>query len=99
MFQFSKCTQINPQHTVPTLKDGDFYVNESRAAAIYLVEKYSNDKLLYPNDIKIRTVINQRLFFDIGTFYKSCIGDIVVRTTLQGRIIYFIEGRYLSRHN
>ena len=63
---------------MPTLKDGDFYINESRAAAIYLVEKYSKEKLLYPNDVKIRTLINQRLFFDIGTFYKSCIGDIVV---------------------
>ena len=35
---------MNPQHTIPTLVDGDFVMTESRAAALYLVSKYSGEK-------------------------------------------------------
>ena len=31
---------MNPQHNIPTVKDGEFIMNESRAAAAYLVNKY-----------------------------------------------------------
>ena len=46
---------MNPQHTIPTLNDGGFYLNESRGIATYLVSKYGknqNDKL-YPKGQKI----------------------------------------------
>ena len=68
---------MNPQHTVPTLKDGDFIMNESRAAATYLIGKYGKDDKLYPKDLKTRAMVDQRLYFDMGTFYKA-FGDIVV---------------------
>ena len=71
--------QINPQHTIPTLVDGDFIMTESRAAAIYLVSKYGGEKKekLYPGDLLSRANVDQRLFFDMGTFYKA-FGDCVV---------------------
>ncbi len=73
---------MNPQHNIPTLKDGDFVMNESRAAAAYLVAKYGKDDSLYPKDVKVRAVIDQRLYFDMGTFYKA-FGDCVVSTNLS----------------
>ena len=36
----------------------------------YLVEKYGKDDSLYPKDPKARAVVNQRLYFDIGTLYQ-----------------------------
>ncbi|CRL07092.1 CLUMA_CG020091, isoform A [Clunio marinus] len=60
-------TKLNPQQTIPTLVDNGFALAESRAINIYLAEKYGKDDSLYPKDHKIRSVINQRLFFDMGS--------------------------------
>jgi len=68
--------KMNPQHTVPTLKDGDFCMNESRPAAAYIIAKHGKDDKLYPKDVATRAVVDQRLYFDMGTFYKA-IGDIM----------------------
>jgi glutathione S-transferase len=68
---------MNPQHTVPTFKDGDFIMNESRPAATYLAEKYGKNDKLYPKDLKVRAIVDQRMYFDMGTFYKA-FADCVV---------------------
>ena len=68
---------MNPQHTVPCIEDGELVLNESRPIATYLVAKYGKDDKLYPADIVTRAVIDQRLYFDMGAFYKS-LGDVVV---------------------
>lgn len=54
---------------MPTLVDGDFKLWESRAIGAYLVRTYGKDDTLYPNDLKARSVVDQRLYFDCGTLY------------------------------
>ncbi|XP_017000359.2 uncharacterized protein [Drosophila takahashii] len=63
--------KINPQHTIPTLVDNGFTIWESRAVAVYLIEQYGKDDSLYPKDPKKQAVINQRLYFDMGSMYPS----------------------------
>ncbi|XP_052835659.1 uncharacterized protein LOC128252187 [Drosophila gunungcola] len=63
--------KINPQHTIPTLVDNGFVIWESRAVAVYLIEQYAKDDSLYPKDPKKQAVINQRLYFDMGSMYPS----------------------------
>jgi len=67
---------INPMHNIPTMVDGDFVMNESRAIAAYLVNKYGKDDKLYPKDAETRARVDQRLYFDMGVFYKA-FGDTV----------------------
>ena len=68
--------KINPQHTIPTLVDNGFSVWESRAILSYLVDKYAKDDSLNPKDPKKQAVVNQRLYFDMGTLYSRIIGKL-----------------------
>ena len=46
-------------------------MNESRAVAAYLASKYGKEGAsLYPGDAETRVRVDQRLYFDMGTFYK-----------------------------
>ncbi|XP_022222169.2 glutathione S-transferase 1-1 [Drosophila obscura] len=64
--------KLNPQHVIPTIVDNGFVLWESRAILIYLVEKYGKeDDSLYPADPQKRAVINQRLYYDMGTLFQS----------------------------
>merc|ERR1712198_396809 len=50
---------MNPQHTVPTIKCGDYVLSESRAILSYLCEKFSGEAY-YPQDIEMRGLIHHR---------------------------------------
>ena len=57
--------RLNPQHTIPVMKDGDVVLNDSTAIMMYLA--HSDDKL-YPQDKKTRARVNNMLLFDMDTF-------------------------------
>jgi len=63
--------KLNPQHTIPTLVDGDTVLWDSHAIIIYLVSKYGkkNDPL-YPDDLVTRAKIQQHLHFDSGVLFS-----------------------------
>lgn len=63
--------KLNPQHTVPTINDNGFVLWESRAIALYFVEKYAPDTSLYPKDVQKRATVNRLLFFESGSFLPA----------------------------
>lgn len=57
----------------------------SRAMMTYLIAAYGKDDTLYPKDIRIRAVVDQRLQFDLGTLYHRTIDYFVyLRDWLTG---------------
>merc|ERR1711990_727493 len=62
---------INPAHCVPTLKDGDFAIWESRAIMQYICNKSVPDSSLYPSDPKLRAKVDFLLNWDLGELYAS----------------------------
>lgn len=68
--------KINPDQTVPGLKDGDFSMGESKAILTYLMNKYAPESSLYPSDLQKRAHVNRHLYYDSGSFYKA-IGEYV----------------------
>ena len=60
--------------------DGNIILNESRAICSYLITKYAKGdmKKLYPeDDVLIKAKIDQKLYFDMGTFYPVALDDFV----------------------
>ncbi|XP_044270681.1 glutathione S-transferase 1-like [Tribolium madens] len=62
--------KINPQHTIPTFVDEDGFVFwDSHAIMAYMVAKYAKNDSLYPEDVKKRAIVNQRLFFESSVIF------------------------------
>ncbi len=60
----SNYSELNPNHLVPTLVDGDFSLNQSLAIIDYLDQAY-DEVALYPKDAKLRAKV-QALSLDIA---------------------------------
>ncbi|XP_029665212.1 glutathione S-transferase 1-1-like [Formica exsecta] len=67
----SEYEQLNPQKTIPFLVDDDVKISESRAIMSYLVDQYGENDTLYPQNPEARALVDQRLYFDLGTLYAS----------------------------
>ncbi|KAG5674799.1 hypothetical protein PVAND_004747 [Polypedilum vanderplanki] len=63
--------QLNPQGTIPVVVHDDFVMNESRAICAYLVNALAPNHSLYPEDPKLRFIIDQRMFYDASSFTAS----------------------------
>lgn len=61
---YSAYSELNPNHLVPTLVDGDFSLNQSLAIIDYL-EQINSENALYPTDAKSRAKV-QALALDIA---------------------------------
>ncbi|XP_026740968.1 glutathione S-transferase 1-like [Trichoplusia ni] len=74
----------NPMRTIPIYDEGDFWMADSHAIIIYLIEKYGKPQHshLYPADPRKRAVINQRLFFDCGVLFPR-LRSVMAPTYMQ----------------
>lgn len=59
----------NPVHTIPMLDDDGFVVIDSHAIMTYLVSKFKPGSNLYPEDLKSRSQVDQKLYFDTGVLF------------------------------
>lgn len=66
--------EMNPSHSVPFLKDGEFILFESRAIAQYLVESQQPESQILGRFPKKRATINQFLQFDLGKLFPAVAG-------------------------
>ncbi|XP_068152064.1 uncharacterized protein gfzf isoform X1 [Drosophila tropicalis] len=62
--------KMNPQKEIPVLDDNGFYLSESIAIMQYLCDKYAPNSTIYPQDVNLRALINQRLCFNMGFYYN-----------------------------
>jgi glutathione S-transferase len=74
---------VNPAHCVPTMRDGETTIWESRAIAQYLCNKYGPDSSLYPKCPCARATVDFLLYWDMGTLYKS-IAEVVYGVVFRG---------------
>ncbi|XP_011691910.1 PREDICTED: glutathione S-transferase 1-1-like [Wasmannia auropunctata] len=63
--------ELNPQKTIPFLIDDDLKLSESRAILAYLADQYGPDETLYPRSPEARALVNQRLYFDLGSLFAN----------------------------
>ncbi|KAF5270023.1 hypothetical protein FQR65_LT05822 [Abscondita terminalis] len=64
-----KFLKINPLHTVPTLDDNGNILRDSHIINAYIIEKYTKNKSLYPEDHYERALVQQGLAFDCCYLY------------------------------
>jgi glutathione S-transferase len=76
--------KLNPNHRVPVLEDGDFYLWESRAIMQYLADKTPGQSI-YPTDLRARADVNRWLFW-AGQHFAPAIGIFFWENLVKGMI-------------
>ena len=64
-------TAINPNASMPAMKDGDFVLWESNAILQYVADKLGRDSA-YPRDLRTRADINRWLLWESSSWFPSC---------------------------
>ena len=64
-------TAINPNASVPALRDGDFVLWESNAILQYVADKLGRDSA-YPRELQARADINRWLLWESSSWFPSC---------------------------
>jgi glutathione S-transferase len=62
---------LNPQKEIPVLDDDGFLLSEHIAIMQYLCDKYAPENPVYPKDVQLRALVNQRLCFNMAHFYAA----------------------------
>lgn len=62
---------LNPNASVPALKDGDFVLWESNAILQYAADKAGSEST-YPRDLRTRADINRWLLWESSSWFPSC---------------------------
>lgn len=62
---------INPNASLPTMREDDLVIWESNAILQYAADK-NNKTAFYPDDLKQRTDINRWLFWECAHWFPSC---------------------------
>lgn len=62
---------INPNASIPALRDGDLVLWESNAILQYAADKSGNAQA-YPTDLKVRADVNRWLLWECGAWFPSC---------------------------
>nr|CAD7259943.1 unnamed protein product [Timema shepardi] len=76
----NSCDWLRARHLTPVSVLRWFFgdrVNPHRAIMGYFVNQYAKDDSLYPKDPKKRAMVDQKLYFDIGTLYQRFLNYFV----------------------
>lgn len=71
--------------------------HSSRVILTYLTAAYSKDDTLYPRDIRVRALVDQRLQFDLSTLYARTVDYFVSIFGLFGCLL--VDGAVPMVHN
>lgn len=84
--QQAELAEINPNHKIPTLLDGDFALWESNAIMLYLAGKKPEAGLI-PDDLQQQAKMHQWLSWNTAHFSQACGGILfenLVKKMLMG---------------
>ena len=74
--------KLNPNHTIPTLEDGDVVLTDSMAIMIYLAEKHPDGGLI-PGDQRDRMRMYQWMAWNLTMFGPAC-GTMLFERLVKG---------------
>ena len=62
---------LNPNASIPAMKDGDFELWESNSMLQYAADKVGNEAV-YPRDLETRADINRWMFWESASWFPAC---------------------------